>query len=53
MIDDDPDTLRGLELMAEAQREHTRGETPEPEAAHTYQLDPNKTFAPHEKGTES
>jgi hypothetical protein len=53
MIDDDPDTLRGLELMAEAQREHTRGGAPESEAAHTYQLDPNKTFTPHEKGTES
>jgi len=53
MIDDDPDTLRGLELMAEAQSEHTRGGTPEPKAAHTYQLDPNKTFTPHEKGTES
>ena len=53
MVDDDPETLRGLELMAEAEREHTRGRASEPEAAHTYQLDPDKTFTPHEKGTES
>jgi hypothetical protein len=47
MVDDDPDTRRGLELMAEAEREHQRG----PQAPKVYQLDPNKTFSP--KGDES
>ena len=53
MIDDDPDTLRGLELMAEAERDHQRRRKQNAASAHTYFLDPNKTFTPHEKGTES
>jgi hypothetical protein len=47
MVDDDPETQRGLELMAEAERDYQRGER-EPKV---YQLDPTKTFNP--KGQES
>jgi hypothetical protein len=47
MIDDDPETQRGLDLMAEAEREHQRGQT----EAKVYQLDPTKQFNP--KGNES
>lgn len=48
LISDDPETRRGLELMAEAEREHRRGRAsePEPKSAHTYQLDPGKVFIP-------
>jgi hypothetical protein len=55
MIDDDPDTQRGLELMAEAEREHQRGRGNEPAAAKVYQLDPDKVFTPKpdKEGTES
>ena len=45
LVDDDPDSQRGLEMMAEAERE-SRGHGGEPAAVHTYQLDPNKTFKP-------
>ena len=47
MVDDDPETQRGLELMAEAERDHQRGQN-EPKVN---QLDPTKTFNP--KGDES
>ena len=47
MVDDDPETQRGLELMAEAEREHQRGQ----KEAKVYQLDPTKQFNP--KGNES
>jgi hypothetical protein len=47
MVDDDPETQRGLELMAEAEREHQRGQ----QEAKVYQLDPTKQFNP--KGNES
>lgn len=57
MVCDDPDTRRALELNAEAEREHTRGRTaePDPASAHTYQLDPGKMFVPDagKKGTQS
>jgi len=46
MIDDDPDTQRGLELLAEAEREHRGRCDAEPAEAHSYQLDPNKVFTP-------
>jgi hypothetical protein len=46
MVDDDPDTQRGLELLAEAEREHERGRKQEEATPHVYQLDPNKTFTP-------
>jgi hypothetical protein len=51
MLDDDAETQRGLELMAEAEREHQRGCEQEPATPHVYQLDPNKTFNP--KGNKS
>jgi hypothetical protein len=47
MVDDDPETQRAIDLMAEAQRDHQRGQK-EPKI---YQLDPAKTFNP--KGDES
>ena len=53
MVDDDPDTQRGLELLAEARRGGQGERSMDSEAGHTYQLDPDKTFTPHEKGTES
>ena len=46
MVDDDPETQRGLELLAEAERDHQRGCGQQPAAVHTYQLDPNKVFTP-------
>jgi hypothetical protein len=46
MVDDDPDTQRGLELLAEAEREHQRGRGNEPAAAKVYQLDSDKVFTP-------
>jgi hypothetical protein len=46
MVDDDPETQRGLDLMAEAEREHQRGCAVEPVAAKVYQLNPNKVFTP-------
>jgi hypothetical protein len=46
MLDDDPETQRGLELLAEAEREHQRGRGNEPDAARVYQLDPGKVFTP-------
>jgi hypothetical protein len=49
MVDDDPETQRGLELMAEAEQEHHRGLNQEPAAVHLYQLDPNKVFTPKPK----
>jgi hypothetical protein len=50
MIDDDPETQRGLELLAEAEHEHRRGQK-EPKV---YQLKPSKTFtpAPEKEGDE-
>ena len=45
MIDDDPDTQRALELMAEAEREHQQG----PEKPKVYQLDRSKKFDPKGK----
>jgi hypothetical protein len=42
MIDDDPETQRGLELLAEAERDHQRGQ----KEAKVYQIDPTKTFNP-------
>jgi len=55
MVDDDPETRRGLELMAEAECEHQRGRGKEPAAANVYQLDPDKVFTPDsdKEGTES
>ena len=53
MVDDDPDTQRALELMAEAEREHQRGRGQEP-ATEVYQLDPTKdVYAETTKGDES
>jgi hypothetical protein len=46
MVDDDPDTQRGLELLAEAESEHQRGGNQEPATVKVYQLDPNKVFTP-------
>ena len=46
MVDDDPETQRGLDLLAEAERDHQRGRGKEPAAAKVYQLDPNKVFTP-------
>ena len=46
MIDDDPETQRGLDLLAEAEREHQRGRGNEPATAKVYQLDPDKVFTP-------
>jgi hypothetical protein len=46
MIDDDPDTQRGLELMAEAEREHQGGRKPEAATPKIYQLKPAKMFTP-------
>jgi hypothetical protein len=46
MVDDDPNTQRGIELLAEAERDHQRGRSRKATAAHSYQLDPNKTFTP-------
>jgi hypothetical protein len=46
MIDDDPETQRGLELLAEAERDHQRGRGKEPAPAKVYQLDPNNVFTP-------
>src|ERR1019366_9206408 len=46
MIDDDPDTQRGLELLAEAERDHQSGRGKEPAAVKVYQLDPTKVFTP-------
>jgi hypothetical protein len=46
MVDDDPDTQRGLELMAEAERENQRGRGKEAGAAKVYQLDPNDQAEP-------
>jgi hypothetical protein len=51
MVDDDPETQRGLELLAEAEREHQRGCKQEAATPPIYQLDPNKSFTP--KGNES
>ena len=45
MVDDDPDTQRGLELLAEAERGNQRARGSEPAAAKAYQLDSN-TFTP-------
>jgi hypothetical protein len=50
MVNDDPDFIRGLELLAEAEREHRRG-SKQAATPHVYQLDPTKTFNP--KGQES
>ncbi len=47
MVDDDPKTRLGIELLAEAARDHQRGA----EEPKVYQLDPGKTFKP--KGDES
>jgi hypothetical protein len=47
MVDDDPETQRGLDLLAEAKREQQGGHQ-EPKV---YQLDPTKQFNP--KGNES
>jgi hypothetical protein len=51
MIDDDPETQRGLDLLAEAEREHGN----EAAAVKVYQLDANKVFKPKpdKEGTES
>jgi hypothetical protein len=46
MVDDDPDNARALDLFAEAEREHQRGDTQETATVHSYQLDPNKAFTP-------
>lgn len=46
MVDDDPETQRWIELLAEAEREHQRGREKEPASVHPYQLDPNKVFTP-------
>src|ERR1039458_934124 len=46
MVDDDPETQRGLELMAEAERDHQRGCKREPATLEDYQLNPAKTFTP-------
>jgi hypothetical protein len=53
MVDDDPETRRALELMADAERESQRGK--ESDAAKNYQLDPNKVFTakPSKEGTEA
>jgi hypothetical protein len=47
MVDDDPETRRGLELMAEAERDHQRDQ----EKSKAYHLDPTIEF--HPKGDES
>ena len=47
LVDDDPDTQRGLDLLVEAEREHQGGQ----QEAKVYQLDPTKQFNP--KGNES
>jgi hypothetical protein len=49
MVDDDPETQRGLELLAEAGREHHHGGTPEAKTVKVYQLDPSKVFTPKPK----
>ena len=55
MVDDDFETQRGLELMAEAEQENQRARGKEAGAAKVYQLDPNKVCAPKpgKEGTES
>jgi hypothetical protein len=55
MVDDDPETQRGLDLLAEAERDHQRGSKQESATAHTYQLDPSKAFTPKpdKEGSES
>jgi hypothetical protein len=52
MVDDDPDNARALDLFAEAEREHQRGNKQEATTVHSYQLDSNKAFTPkpHTKG---
>jgi hypothetical protein len=54
MLDDDPDNARALDLFAEAEREHQRGNKQEATTVHSYQLDSNKAFTPkpHTKGDE-
>ncbi len=49
MIDDDPETQRGLELLAEAERDHQRGGNQEAATVKVFQLDPSKVFTPKPK----
>jgi hypothetical protein len=55
MVDDDPDRLRAVKLLAEAEREHRRGGNSEPTHERPYQLDPDKVFTPKpgKEGSES
>jgi hypothetical protein len=46
MVDDDPETQRGLDLMAEAEREHRGGGKQEAATPKVYQLKPGKMFTP-------
>jgi hypothetical protein len=46
MVDDDPETQRGLELLAQAEREHRGGCKQEPSTPKVYQLNPTKMFTP-------
>jgi hypothetical protein len=46
MVDDDPDKARALDLFAEAEREHQRGNKQEAATARSYQLNPDKAFTP-------
>ena len=46
MIDDDPETQRGLELLAQAEREHQGGRKQDAATPKVYQLKPAKMFTP-------
>jgi hypothetical protein len=46
MVDDDPETQRGLDLLAEAESDHQRGRKQAAATPQVYPLDPSKTFTP-------
>ena len=46
MIDDDPETQRGLDLLAQAEREHQGGHKQKPATPKVYYLKPAKMFTP-------
>lgn len=52
MVDDDPETLRGLEMLAEAAREDGSGGNPQAEPARDYQRDPSSSSPPDNTATE-